>query len=160
MVLNKIEALLEKYENGETTLAEEQALKQFFSEEDVPAHLEVYKSMFAYYKVSQEEVFTQKLPLESKRRFTFKWISVAAAVVLLFGFYWASSESSEDLGTYDDPELAYLEVTKSLAMISEKLNQGTSTIGYLEEVNKGTATISYLKELENATQIIFKEQKH
>ena len=49
MVLNNIEILIEKYENGETTLKEEQQLKNYFSQETVEPHLEVYKSMFQYF---------------------------------------------------------------------------------------------------------------
>ncbi|MDO6760041.1 hypothetical protein Q4566_07500 [Tamlana sp. 2_MG-2023] len=159
MESNKIEALLEKYDHAETTLAEERELKRYFAEADVPAHLDVYKPMFAYFKANEEEVFTKKLPLKTEQKYVLKWISAAAAVVLLLGFYFSRSNESQDLGTFDDPELAYLEVTKSLEMISEKLNQGTATVGYLDEVNKGTATLNYLNELENATQIIFKKQK-
>ncbi|MBU2950038.1 hypothetical protein KO493_04935 [Tamlana agarivorans] len=159
MESNKIETLLEKYDNGESTLAEEQELKRYFTKENVPEHLDVYKPLFAYFKVNQEEVFTKQLPLKTQPKSVLKWISIAAAVVLLLGFYFSDFNESQDLGTFEDPELAYLEVTKSLEMISEKLNQGAATVGYLEAVNKGTATLNYLNELESATQIIFKKQK-
>ncbi len=43
-----IEQLLDRYWNCETTLQEEDILKAFFSQEDVPAHLARYKSLFAY----------------------------------------------------------------------------------------------------------------
>ncbi|WP_194768071.1 hypothetical protein [Tamlana sp. I1] len=158
MVLNNIEKLLEKYENGETTLQEEQALKQFFAQEHVPPHLEMYKPMFAYFAANQDEVFTKNVSLKPKRGFNYTWISVAAVVVLLLGFYFENSNKTNDLGTYNDPEIAFNEFSKSMEMISEKLNQGTATVGYLEEVNKGASTLKYLEELENATSIIFKKQ--
>ena len=145
MVLNNIEKLLEKYENGESTLKEEQQLKNYFSQETVAPHLEMYKPMFAYFKVNQQEQFTKDVPLKTKRIFNYKWISVAAVAVLMIGFYFKSN-TQEDLGTYDDPQMAYNEVVKSLAMISTHFNKGASTVNYLNEMDKGTSAIGYLND--------------
>lgn len=158
MVLNNIEKLLEKYENGETTLKEEQQLKNYFSQETVAPHLEMYKPMFDYFSINQQEQFTKDVPLKTRRIFSYQWISVAAVVVLMIGFYFKTS-SKNDLGTYQDPQMAYNEVVKSLAMISNQFNKGVSTVGYLDEMNKGTATIGYLNEIENTRNIIFKPVK-
>ena len=49
MELNNIESLLEKYEEGQTTLQEEAQLKHYFTTETVAPHLEVYRSLFAYF---------------------------------------------------------------------------------------------------------------
>ncbi|MBD0832275.1 hypothetical protein [Aestuariibaculum sediminum] len=157
MVLNNIEKLLEKYENGETSLKEEQLLKTYFQQEAVPPHLEPYKAMFTYFKVSQQEQFTKHVPLKTKKVYNYKWISVAAVAVLLVGFYFKSTETqSDDLGTFQNPQEAYDEVAKSLAMISGHFNKGVSTVGYLNEYDKGYETLNYLNELENSTRIIFK----
>ncbi|GAA4951675.1 hypothetical protein GCM10023314_26420 [Algibacter agarivorans] len=155
MVLNNIENLLEKYDNGETTLKEEQVLKNYFSSDTVAPHLEMYKPMFDYFLVNQQEQFTKDVPLKTKRSFNYKWISVAAVAVLVLGIYFSKSLNN-DLGTIEDPQLAFNEVSKSLEMISQNFNKGASTVGYLNEVNKGTSTLGYLNEIENTTSIIFK----
>ena len=164
MVLNNIEKILEKYENGEATLKEEQQLKNYFSQETVAPHLEMYKPMFAYFSVNQQEQFTKDIPLipitiGTKKLFNYKWISVAAVAVLMIGFYVGKSfKNQNDLGTIEDPKIAFNEVSKSLEMISNHFNKGASTIGYLNEVKKGTSTLGYLNEVDNATGIIFKKQ--
>ena len=43
-----IEQLLDRYFDCLTTLEEEQILRSFFSQEDVPAHLMQYRELFAY----------------------------------------------------------------------------------------------------------------
>ena len=88
MVLDNIEKLLEKYDNGETTLQEEQQLKNYFSKETVAPHLEVYKPMFVYFLQTQNEQFTKTIPLQSKKTYTlYKWISAAAIAILMFAVY-------------------------------------------------------------------------
>ncbi|WP_242205116.1 hypothetical protein [Aestuariivivens insulae] len=156
MVLNNIEKLLEKYENGETSLKEEQVLKTYFTSDTVAPHLEMYKPLFTYFLGNQQEQFTKDVPLKTKRTFNYKWISVAAVAVLMIGFYF---NKPNNVGTIDDPEVAFNEVSKSLAMISNHMNKGTATVGYLNEVNKGTSTLGYLAEIENTTSIIFKTNR-
>ncbi len=163
MVLNNIEKLLEKYENGETSLKEEQVLKNYFKNDTVAPHLEIYKSMFDYFLVNQQEQFTKDVPLKTKRTFNYKWISVAAVAVLMLGFYFnepiVDSYNEYAYGTFSEPEEALNELENSLAMISSHFNKGTSTVNYLDEMNKGTSTIGYLNEIENTTSIIFKTNK-
>lgn len=46
-----IEQLLERYWNCETSLEEEQILRSFFRQKEVPAHLLRYKQLFAYQEI-------------------------------------------------------------------------------------------------------------
>ena len=50
-----IEQLLERYWQCETTLEEEQILRTFFSQENVPACLLPYKDLFTYEQSDVEE---------------------------------------------------------------------------------------------------------
>jgi len=142
MVLNNIEQLLEKYDNGETTLPEEQQLKDYFSQETVAPHLEMYKPMFTYFLANQQEQFTKDVPLKSKPNNWYKWISVAAVAVIMLSVYF--NRPSPDLyGTYspEEKEMAYNEVKQSLEMISTHFNKGASSINYLSEVDNTTSLI-------------------
>jgi hypothetical protein len=50
-----IEQLLERYWNCETSLEEEEILRTFFSQKNVPAALLPYKDLFAYQQASLQE---------------------------------------------------------------------------------------------------------
>ncbi len=54
-----IEQLIESYFACTTTLQEEQILRSFFSQEDVPAHLAQYASLFNYETAAKEDVLSE-----------------------------------------------------------------------------------------------------
>ena len=60
MVLNSIEKLLEKYENGETSLREEQQLKEYFAQEEIQPQFEAYKPLFMYFSENSMEEYTKE----------------------------------------------------------------------------------------------------
>ncbi|MCY1486527.1 hypothetical protein D3C87_423080 [compost metagenome] len=142
---NRIELLLEKYFEGETSIAEENELKLYFSSADVAQHLEQYKAMFGYFSSAKEQKFEQKIPLKSKTQ-KVAWLSIAASVVILLGmftFYNRSINQSEDLGTYNDPEKAFEETQKALNLLSKN-------------VNVGVESMQYVKEYQDSKDLIFK----
>lgn len=55
-----IEQLLECYFDCKTTLQEEQILRSFFSQEEVPAHLAQYASLFKYEAEAKESVLSEE----------------------------------------------------------------------------------------------------
>lgn len=160
MVLDNIEKLLEKYENGETTLKEEQQLKDYFSQETVPQHLEVYKPIFQYFLVTKQEQFTKDVPLKPKKTYTlYKWISVAAVAVLMFGVYTKFTGSTESESLTDEELYALNETKKALNMISSKFNKGTDNLNLLSaNFNKGVENIKYVNTLEKTTNKLFKNK--
>lgn len=95
-------ALLEKYWQAETTLAEEQALAAYFQGDEVDADLEEYRGVFSYFheegQVSAGADFGDRilqrlgLPLEeapvvpiAREPFRFGIAAAAAAIVLIIG---------------------------------------------------------------------------
>lgn len=138
MELDRIENLLEKYFEAETSIAEEKELKDYFSSSDVAPPLEQYKPLFGYTIQAKKEQFNATIPLNTKKRKSVVWLSVAASVAVLLGvglftFNHYNQPKSNDYGTYDDPEVAFRETQKALAMISEHVNKGIGSIGYLSE---------------------------
>lgn len=138
MALDRIEILLEKYFEAQTSIAEEKELKNYFASPDVAQHLEQYKPIFGYATQAKQEQFTATIPLNTKKRKSVVWLSVAASVAVLlsvglFTFNHYNQPVSEDLGTYDDPEVAFRETQKALALISQSVNKGIESMEYLNE---------------------------
>ena len=139
MALDRIEILIEKYFEGETSIAEEKELKAYFSSSDVAQHLEQYKPVFGYFSQAKQEQFTASIPLKSgKKQKRLAWLSVAASVVVMLGIgffaYQNTSEpTQENLGVIDDPEIAFRETQKALALISKHVNTGIESVNYLGE---------------------------
>ena len=136
MELNRIETILEKYFRGETNVSEEKELKNYFSSSDVAQHLEQYKPLFGYFSVASEQKFKQTIPLQSKKR-NVKWLSIAASVIVLLGIstftYFHSPTEKEDLGTYENPEAAFVATQKALSLLSENVNVGIESVEYINE---------------------------
>jgi len=137
MELDRVEALLEKYFEGETTIAEENELKIYFSSAAVAIHLQQYQPLFDYYTSEKNQNFQGKLVVPKSKKKPFIWISIAASVVVLLGvgiyaFNDMNNNRNQDLGTYDNPEEAFKETQKALAMLSNNVNVGIESIQYVE----------------------------
>ncbi len=139
MAFNNIDILLEKYFQGETSIAEEKELRSYFSSQDVAPHLEQYKAVFGYFTQARKQEFAQQIPQTAKKR-NVKWLSVAASVVVLLGiatFFMINTNEpvnhQHDLGTYESPELAFKETQKALALLSSNVNVGIESVRYIQE---------------------------
>lgn len=137
MELDKIEALLEKYFEGETTLAEEEILHDYFSSTNVAPHLEQYQKLFAYFKSEKQQQSRSAIPQPNNRKKQIAWISIAASVAILLGvgmyaYNNINQKADSQFGTYDDPEVAFRETQKALAMLSSNVNVGIQSVHYVD----------------------------
>ena len=136
MELANIEQLIERYENAETSLTEEQLLKEYFQQENIPAHLLEYKSYFNYFSESSTERYTKTLPIKP-RRTNWKWLSVAAVVALMVSVYSINNSGKLSVEERQEAELAYQETQKAFQLISQNLNKGNSVaMAGLQEFGK------------------------
>lgn len=135
MELINIEKLLEKYLNAETTLAEEIELKIYFSGDDVAPNLEKYRALFGYFTASKNERFTKTIQLKSKK-LNWKWLSVAASIVLLAIVYTGYQKNQQAKA-----EKIYNETQMAFNMLSANLNKGTEAITQLQKFETNTNKI-------------------
>lgn len=140
MELNNIEKLLQKYLNAETTIAEEKTLKNYFSGNNIAPHLEEYQDLFGYFSISKNEKLTKPIQLKTKKT-SWKWLSVAASIVLLISVYTGYQNNQQRKA-----EKIYNETRMALGLLSENLNKG----------NQAIAQLQYFEDTKNK---IFKQPK-
>lgn len=145
MNLQEIEKMLEKYFNGESSLDEEILLQDFFLRIDLPKKFSGLKLYFEFTRNERargimDPAFDQKLlkkieePRLAKlldiRRPWIYWASgVAASVLILIAVFVKFDPFTHPVkDTYQDPKEAYVEATKVLLYVAEKLNKGTSRL--------------------------------
>nr|WP_321228252.1 hypothetical protein [uncultured Psychroserpens sp.] len=166
MVLNSIEKLLEKYDNGETTIKEEQQLKAYFAQEEVAPHLESYKTMFQYFNTTkQEDLYTKDVPLKTKKSHIYQWISVAALLVLSLGIF--TTQFDEDKLTYSQLTLQeqkdYDQAVEVFNLIGSKFEQGESNMAAFglmsNKLSEGAEKFEPVAEFSKATNKILKSKK-
>jgi hypothetical protein len=165
MDIRQIKILLDKYNRAETTLDEEQMLREYFSgQSEIPAELQPDRSAFRYYD-SMRKMTVQKPGLEKKlealidkeqgrkpvlliNRQALRWIAAAAMVIFISTTVLIVNKSRKpDLGTYDDPEMAYLEAQRTLLYISKTLNHGTKELSNISKINSGVENLKNLEKL-------------
>ncbi len=137
MELAKIESILDRYFEGETTLAEEKILREYFSGIKVAPHLEAYKNLFiglknAQAEVSVKEVILPEVTNTSNRRW---WFSVAASVVIVLGVVGLQfSGNSNQLTSEEQQAFAEFNKTKkTFLLLSNSFNKGTGELTILDE---------------------------
>jgi hypothetical protein len=138
MELANIERLLVKYENAETTLKEEDALRTYFASNKVAPHLKEYQLLFNYFKSNTDKTYTKKIILNTKI-INNNWRMVAASLILLLGTY----SGLHIINEYNEKKQAaenLAQITNVLKLVSTSLNKGNQALKrlhvYEDSVNK------------------------
>jgi hypothetical protein len=184
MNLREIEKLLEKYFEGDTSLSEENQLRDFFASGNVPERWKNIEGYFNFlikekdYRI-EDAKFDDKVmsslkesklaPLVDLHRPWIYWISgIAAGLLILVAIFVKFDPfSSRIKDTYKDPQTAYVEARKILLFVSSTFNKGTSSlksVGKLEtglnelkpvaEYNKALGEVNRLDQVEKVEKMI------
>lgn len=146
-----IDAYLERYWAGESTLEEEQALRSYYASGNVaPEHKEA-EALFSFFN-AEREVQTEssvgkliQLPTQTKTKSIqrFNWTSIAASVMIVFTMlvgwnYFSNQTTIPDtaaLEEIEDPEEAYRVTMEALAYLSNKYDKGAKPLNSIKKVN-------------------------
>ena len=86
----EIELLLERYFEGLTTTEEETTLRRFFTSDEVPEKMQMYKPLFVYFDA---EIKTSKTARHRSHKSYIFWLSgVAACAAIFIGSFIVSSQ--------------------------------------------------------------------
>ena len=151
----KIKELLDRYYEGETTDAEEQRLREYFSSDDVAVELQPYRSIFSYLNherqvpgsgsgfnqscIIQKSKITCAGQVRSKNRKSNWWYAAAAAVACLLTATFLIHEFQPKPqalceGTYvmingicyDDLALVRKYATETIDMVTQPFGNGSA----------------------------------
>ena len=165
MDFKKIDILLKKFYNGDTSIEEEKRLKQFFVSGNIPDKYKSNKEYFDFLKISQKEYnlpkgFDEKIDAiilngQSKTLMFGKYVkvifSVAASVALviyLTVFYQRGNvelTNYNTVDTFENPKEAYNATKKALMLISANINKGTKNLKPLSAFDNKIEKINPLK---------------
>lgn len=147
MNTDRIKELLERYYDARSTKAEEEELKRFFREGEVPPYLKAEKEMFLQLQAEGDDIpvpegLEERLSAaidhwDTRERRTLKiqkrhrihrlqWIgSIAASALIVLSFGWYLYDPAPvRKDTCATPEEAYMEAQRALAQFSIALNKG------------------------------------
>ena len=168
MDLKKIKTLLEKYYNGETTLDEENLLRDYFVGDQVDDELIAERDPFLYqmYEISNQDniedfsdeiwknIQNQNINKKLKNNnLTYILLRIAASIIIIVGFMvllkdnhqMGIKKNIQFTDTYNNPEIAYKQAKETLLYVSAMLNHGTNYLEPVEKLNEGTKELSKLK---------------
>ena len=134
MELAKIEALLDSYFKGETSLDQEKTLREYFSSATIAPHLIAYQGLFVGLKNAQKEISKREVRFPqastTSRRW---WLSIAASVVILLGVVGLQFSGNQ---MTSEEQHALAEFNKSratLLLMSKGFNKGTQELAVISQ---------------------------
>ena len=183
MKRHEIEKLFEKFYAGKTNLKEENELRDFLNQENIPEEYQAEKEYFelleAEAHIELDETFDDKILqfVESKKEssnaiqmWTYRLSGVAAAI-LVFLLVWFGTDllqPKEVYGTISDPSLAFYEAQKAMDKVSKKMNKGlqpaektvkkidvnVKRVGDLKKMNQALENTKNLRKIDQASDLL------
>jgi len=183
MKVQDIKLLIEKFYNGETSKREEQLLKDYFDQKDIPEQYSDTKEYFNFLQkeaaLELDDTFDEKFFKETgldehqtnNKRIWMYRISGIAATILVFILVWVGTElfqPKEVYGTISDPAIAFLETQKAIDEVSKKMNKGlqpaektvkkidenVKRVGEFKKMNQALESTKSLRKIDQASDLL------
>ena len=163
---SRLNGLMDKYWNAETSIEEEKELKELVMASNAEEHEEL-KALFGHFEAKAEaklddafdqEILTMieaepKTPVISFNTYFKRYASIAAAVLVMAissVMFFQNQEQYTSEDTFETPEEAYAELKKQLLMVSNLMNKGNSTVNELSTLGSATDELSAIGKMSTA----------
>jgi hypothetical protein len=169
MERERIATLLEKYWQGETTLDDERALKEYFAGPGVPAEWQDQAVFFQYLEMQHQKVAPEdeeilsmlkdvepeparggkqvRIWLQNAGKVAAVTFIVAAAAVFIRQDYESKKEKIDPVlaDTFEDPQRAFEETKKMLMLVSRQFDKGKKHAQKLTVFDEATEKVQQLE---------------
>lgn len=163
----KIEKILEKYFHGDTSLTEERTLREFFCQEELPAHLAELKDQFMMFEEAAEEVLPddfddsvldainekERISRASKRSVIY-YISGVAATILILVTVFFRFQPFVGGSTYSDEEAdqAFQKASRIFGLVSDKVNKSTVPLEKVARFDEGMDNLKTVNKFDEGVK--------
>ena len=156
MEYKELEILLDKYFEGNTSLKEEQEIKDFFkNNSELPENLIETKAMFLFFQSEKEEQTelefvptARRKPKKNLRKIYYQVSGIAASIILLISIL-TYSDNSEEQKIYAyingkpimNEQVAKMEAKRALLLVSSNFNHGTKNLNHFTSFSRAEELI-------------------
>lgn len=137
--MNKIDKILEKYFEGDTSIEEEKLLVQYFQKEKIDSIHEQYKPLFQFVALEKETIHATKIVPKPKTRNLYYYIAACASVaaIIFVTFNINKNPQIESMAYVNgkkvmDSETIHSEVLKAIISIEDDSDILESQIDLLD----------------------------
>lgn len=111
ITIQEAEKLIEKYYEGETSVAEEKLIHRFLSQKNLPEQFETEKAIFGYFESEKPKKKVYRLPTQ------LRWIASAAAVavIAIFSLVFVHQSNASSYAYIDGVKTTNKQIIKNLA---------------------------------------------
>jgi hypothetical protein len=161
---NRINELLSKYWNCETSLEEEAELRDHFKSDNIPDELRETAPLFRYFEENKKKLLNdvsfdrevwEKIQTPKRgqmAKLVYNTMRIAAGLTVVLAATWfirneiRSTTPPEVVDTYDDPKMAFEETKKALMMISKSFGTAEEEAKKINLFNEAQEEIQKKKD--------------
>lgn len=153
MNIRQIELLIDKYFEGQSSLEEEKAIREYLQQQDIPDKFKWLRDYFLYTEASAERVsvseeFDKKLigrlkdntkheQSSSRKLYMYVVSGVAASILLVIGLFSLIDRITERIDPSSrEAEVAYQQASQALLFVSAKINSGMHEASDMKKLNE------------------------